>query len=97
MKSITRRETVSVAEVRGYLDEYQEWDEVLLKDEDRVFPLALGLNPRWHGDWTSVGTFQSLLDELFSWDGLGLRSRRGNYWVVGMECSEEPTLIVESM
>lgn len=97
MKSITRREPVSVAKVLEFLDEYQEWDEVLLKDEERVFPLALGTNAAWHGDWTSVGAVKSLLDELFSTNGVGIRSRRGNYWVVGMVSGEEPTLIVERM
>jgi hypothetical protein len=67
---------------------------VLLKDGDQVRPLALGINPRWHGDWTSVGSLQSALDELGGWEPLGIRSRRGGYRVIGLDSSEEPTLIV---
>ena len=85
---------VSVAEVRDYLDEFCEWDEVHLKDGNRVIPLALGINPARYGDWTSVGTLQSLLDEMGGWEPLGIRSRYGKYRVIGMEAADEPTLLV---
>ena len=86
-----------LADIRDYLEEFCDWDEVLLKDEIRVMPLALGLNPAWHGDWTTVGTLKSRLDEFFSWEGLSIHARNGNYHVIGLESGEEPTLIVETM
>ena len=97
MKTRFKRRTVNVAEVRDYLDEYCEWDEVLVKDGDQVMPLALGVNPRWHGDWTSVESLQSALDELGGWEPLGIRSRGGRYRVIGLESSRVPTLIVARM
>jgi len=97
VKTCFKQRTVNVAEVREFLDEYCEWDEVLVKDGDQVMPLALGLNPRWHGDWTSVGSLQSALDDLGSWEPLAIRSRHGRYRVIGLDSSDEPTLIVARM
>ncbi len=88
-------DAVSVAEVRDYLDEFSEWDEVVLRDGNDYMPLKLGFNSSWPCDWTSVADVQSLLDESGQWEPLRFRVNGIGYLVVGMVACPEPTLIVE--
>ena len=90
-------DVVSVAEVRDYLDEYCEWDEVLLRNDGDYLPLALGFNSSWPCDWTSVADLQSLLDQSGQWEPLRFRSGGSGYEVVGLVACPEPTLIVEQV
>lgn len=87
---------VSVAEVRDYLDEYYEWDEVLVRDGDEYLPLELGFNSSWPQDWASVADLQSLLDQSGQWEPLKFRSGGTGYCVVGLVQGPEPTLVVEA-
>lgn len=89
--------SVSAAEIREYLDQYLECDEVFVADGKDRHPLRLGIHSSWPVDWTMVSDLQSMLDEMVDLQPLLFSLEGHRYQVVRLVNGLVPTLIIEAV
>lgn len=90
--------TVSVGEVREYLEGFSEYGEVTITDGRENLSLQLGFNASWPVDWTTVGDLRALLDEMGVDETVTFRSGDCGYCVIGLgKFGPEPKLVVKTV